>query len=227
MLRLQGGQVESLWDEVLPVEVRQLPDELAAIDELLRDPGLFAPIEAHWRAEAAKRGRSATGYGRPTIPIASYVRLMVLRQRTGWGYETLVREVSDSLHLRRFCPRRDRPVPPGRVDRAQADPPARAGDGGSADPSGGGEGHAGAALPRPRRPDRLDRRRGRHPLPDRRRARPGGGAGPRPRGGKAPDARRHRLAGARPLPGRSAGGCGRSGAQHGADRARRRPRCFA
>src|SRR5207237_7281835 len=29
--------------------------------------------------------------------------LMVLKQRTGWGYETLVREVSDSLHLRRFC----------------------------------------------------------------------------------------------------------------------------
>jgi hypothetical protein len=30
------------------------------------------------------------------------VRLMVVKQRTGWGYAT-VREVSDSLHLRRFC----------------------------------------------------------------------------------------------------------------------------
>ena len=28
---------------------------------------------------------------------------MVVKQRTGWGYETLVREVSDSMHLRRFC----------------------------------------------------------------------------------------------------------------------------
>ena len=28
---------------------------------------------------------------------------MVVKQRSGWGYETLVREVSDSLHLRRFC----------------------------------------------------------------------------------------------------------------------------
>jgi IS5 family transposase len=28
---------------------------------------------------------------------------MVVKHRTGWGYETLVREVSDSLHLRRFC----------------------------------------------------------------------------------------------------------------------------
>jgi IS5 family transposase len=33
----------------------------------------------------------------------TYVRLMILRARTGWGYVTLVREVSDSLHLRRFC----------------------------------------------------------------------------------------------------------------------------
>jgi IS5 family transposase len=30
------------------------------------------------------------------------VRLMVIKQHRG-GYETLVREVSDSLHLRRFC----------------------------------------------------------------------------------------------------------------------------
>ena len=29
MLRLVGGQVESLWDEVLPIEVRELPDDLA------------------------------------------------------------------------------------------------------------------------------------------------------------------------------------------------------
>jgi IS5 family transposase len=35
--------------------------------------------------------------------MASFVRLMVIKQRTGWGYQTLVREVSDSLHLRRFC----------------------------------------------------------------------------------------------------------------------------
>ena len=28
---------------------------------------------------------------------------MIVKARSGWGYETLVREVSDSLHLRRFC----------------------------------------------------------------------------------------------------------------------------
>ena len=29
MLTLRGGQVESLWDEVLPVEARELPEDLA------------------------------------------------------------------------------------------------------------------------------------------------------------------------------------------------------
>jgi IS5 family transposase len=103
MLRLQGGQVESLWDEVLPERLRELPEDLAKIDGLLRDGALFAPVEAHWQREAEERGRSAREHGRPTISMATYVRLMVVKQRTGWGYETLVREVSDSFHLRRFC----------------------------------------------------------------------------------------------------------------------------
>jgi hypothetical protein len=95
MLRLAGDQVESLLDELLPVEVRELPAELAVLDRLLADPRLLAPIEQAWE-------RAARGHGRPTIPMASFVRLMVIKQRTGWGYATLVREVSDSLHLRRF-----------------------------------------------------------------------------------------------------------------------------
>jgi IS5 family transposase len=103
MLRLRGGQVETLWDEVLPERLRELPDDLAQIDELLRDETLLAPIEAHWDREAEERGRSAKGHGRPTIPMQTYVRLMVLKHRFGWGYETLMREVSDSFHLRRFC----------------------------------------------------------------------------------------------------------------------------
>jgi IS5 family transposase len=96
MLRLTGEQVESLFDEALPIEVRELPDDLARLDALLSDPALLAPIAACW--EAAARGR-----GRPTIAMSLFVRLMVIKQRSGWGYETLVREVSDSLHLRRFC----------------------------------------------------------------------------------------------------------------------------
>ncbi len=103
MLRLEGVQTQCLFDQVLPMEVRELPEDLARLDELLADPALLAPIEAHWQAEAKEQGHSALCHGRPTIPMATYVRPMVVKQRTGWGYETLVKEVSDSLHLRRFC----------------------------------------------------------------------------------------------------------------------------
>jgi IS5 family transposase len=103
VLRLEAGQVLSLWDEVLPIEARELPEDLARIDVLLADPALLAPVTSRWQAEADVSGRSAVGHGRPTIAIETYVRLMVIKQRSGWGYESLVREVSDSLHLRRFC----------------------------------------------------------------------------------------------------------------------------
>jgi len=96
VLRLCGEQVESLFDEALPIEVRELPEDLARLDVLLSDAALLAPIVERWEG-------SARGYGRPTIAMSLFVRLMVVKQRSGWGYETLVREVSDSLHLRRFC----------------------------------------------------------------------------------------------------------------------------
>ena len=35
--------------------------------------------------------------------METYVRLMVLKARYRWGYRVLVAEVSDSIHLRRFC----------------------------------------------------------------------------------------------------------------------------
>ncbi len=96
MLRLAGEQVESLFDQALPIEVRELPEDLAQLDVLLSDPALLGPIVSRWEA-------TARGWGRPTIAMSVFVRLMVVKQRSGWGYETLVREVSDSLHLRRFC----------------------------------------------------------------------------------------------------------------------------
>jgi IS5 family transposase len=96
MLALVGGQVESLWDEVLPIEVGELPGDLARLDRVLSDDVLVFPIAQAWREDARDRGR-------PSIAMGTWVRLMVVKQRTGWGYATLVREVSDSLHLRRFC----------------------------------------------------------------------------------------------------------------------------
>lgn len=97
MLRLHADQVEMLWDPLLPVEVTALPDNLARLDRVLSSEAILAPFREHWQKSRVE----ATG--RPTIPMATYVRLMLVKQRTKWGYETLMREVSDSFHLRRFC----------------------------------------------------------------------------------------------------------------------------
>ncbi|HTR69969.1 MAG TPA: transposase [Mycobacteriales bacterium] len=101
-MTIQASGTESLWDEILPAEVKALPQDLARLDELLADPGLLAPIGVRWERLLAETG-SCAGRGRPTIAMETYVRLMIVKHRSGWGYETLMREVSDSLHLRRFC----------------------------------------------------------------------------------------------------------------------------
>src|SRR5271156_1554769 len=103
MLRLFAGQAECLWDVALPVEVRELPGDLAALDRLLSDPGLLRPIVERFRQEVLESGRSVVSDGRPAIAGEGFVRLMVLKARYRWGYRTLVAEVSDSIHLRRFC----------------------------------------------------------------------------------------------------------------------------
>ena len=49
MLRLVAAQAEKLWDEALPIEVRELPLDLASLDELSCDRALFV---ACWQREA-------------------------------------------------------------------------------------------------------------------------------------------------------------------------------
>ena len=41
--------------------------------------------------------------GRPSTPIKVYLRLMFLKHHHGLGYESLCREVADSIRWRRFC----------------------------------------------------------------------------------------------------------------------------
>jgi hypothetical protein len=71
------------------LEARELPEELAGIDEPLRDAGLLRPIAERWERSARERGR-------PTIAMETCVRLMVIKQHSGFGYEALVREVSEA-----------------------------------------------------------------------------------------------------------------------------------
>lgn len=92
MLKLRDGQA-TLWEQMLPDELQLIGPELEAIDCLLDDPRFLAPFVE----------RFSCPIGRPTIPMESYLRLMYLKHRYGLGYETLCREVSDSLSWRRFC----------------------------------------------------------------------------------------------------------------------------
>src|ERR1700693_5768297 len=103
MLTLLAGQPECLWDDALPIEVRQLPADLAAVGGLLCDPEVLWPLVERWQREFRETGRLVLTEGRPTIALETFVRLMVLKARYRWGYRTLVAEVSDSIHLRRFC----------------------------------------------------------------------------------------------------------------------------
>jgi IS5 family transposase len=70
-----------------------MSEELAKIDRILDDERFFAPF----------REKFHTRVGRPTIPVATYLRMMCLKRRYNLGYETLVKEVKDSFMWRRFC----------------------------------------------------------------------------------------------------------------------------
>lgn len=83
----------TLWETILPPGYQDLPRELAGVDVLLDDPVFFEPCRAHFSPDA----------GRPSIPIETYLRMMFLKHRYKLGYETLCREVADSLSWSRFC----------------------------------------------------------------------------------------------------------------------------
>jgi IS5 family transposase len=83
----------TLWDSILPPELLVLPVELGRVDGLLDDPVFFASFVPFFDARI----------GRPSIPMETYLRLMFLKFRYRLGYESLCREVSDSISWQRFC----------------------------------------------------------------------------------------------------------------------------
>lgn len=78
---------------MLPQELLRLPAELERVDALLDDPAFFAPFLPYF----------VPRIGRPSTPMETYLRLMFLEFRYRIGYETLCREVSDSITWRRSC----------------------------------------------------------------------------------------------------------------------------
>ncbi len=83
----------TLWEAMLPPGYQDLPAELSAVDAVLADPVFFEPYRVHFSPR----------WGRPSTPIETYLRMMYLKHRYGLGYETLCREVADSISWTRFA----------------------------------------------------------------------------------------------------------------------------
>ena len=92
MLRTVGDQA-TLWESLLPAEALVMAVELERVDRLLDDERFVAPFGEFFDATL----------GRPSIPIETYLRLMFLKYRYRLGFETLCREVTDSITWQRFC----------------------------------------------------------------------------------------------------------------------------
>ena len=100
-----------LGETVLPAGYQDLPRELAAVHALPDDPVFGEPYRAHFSPLC----------GRPSIPIETYLRMMFLEHRYKVGYETLCREVAESLSWSRCCrvplgTRAPHPSTPGKIN---------------------------------------------------------------------------------------------------------------
>ncbi len=87
------GPGPSLWESVLPPEALVMPAELARVDELLDDPAFFEPFRRFF----------SPLFGRPSIPMETFLRMLFLKYRYRLGFESLCREVTDSVSWSRFC----------------------------------------------------------------------------------------------------------------------------
>lgn len=72
---------------MLPKSCLELKGELAVIDKILDDESLLTPFIEKFSSKCC----------RPSIPVDTYIRMMYLKFRYNLGYETLCKEVSDSI----------------------------------------------------------------------------------------------------------------------------------
>lgn len=91
MLTLDDKQPD-LFDGWIAPHLLELSEEPAFVDKTLDDPRVLEPF---------LKGAALTG--RPSIAIATYLRMMYLKHRYQISYALLVKEVGDSIKWRRFC----------------------------------------------------------------------------------------------------------------------------
>ena len=161
MLRLAGGQVESLWDEVLPVEVRELPGDLAGLDRVVERCGVVGADRVGLAARSARSWSpdDLDGHVRAVDGDQAAHRLGVRDVGAGGvGLDASAQVLSDRVGG----------AGAGRVDGAQA---RLVGSGpevvNEITRGGDREGQAGEAVSSAGGEDRLDRGGGRRALSDR------------------------------------------------------------
>lgn len=97
MLRLDYPEIAanqiSMVEMLLPPEILKLPSDLAKVDQILNDERFEEPFIERFNVTI----------GRGSVPIRPYIRLMVLKYSSVWGYETVERKVNDSITLKKFC----------------------------------------------------------------------------------------------------------------------------
>lgn len=93
MLRTNNNEYRDPFENCFDPELFQLSAELQKVDELLNDSRIFQPFKE----------RFDTKIGRSSVPVSTYLRMMFLKDRYQFGYESLVDEVKDNIKWRRFC----------------------------------------------------------------------------------------------------------------------------
>ena len=204
MFRTVGDQ-PSLWESVLPEELRRLPEELARVDALLDDPAFFAPFVPFFDpriGSAVDADGDLSAVDVLEVPLPAGLRVAV---PGGVGLDHLAAVLPD---------------PAGRAgaasdDADEADHPVRDGGGGRAERGAVGQGGRGEAVAHQPGAGRHHGGAGERGL-----SRPTPGCWPRRCGGS-----RRPVSGSRPPVARSAPRCGTGPARRASARTRSRRNC--
>ncbi|MDK2880053.1 MAG: transposase, family [Thermoanaerobacteraceae bacterium] len=93
IIRNEDFEQLSVFDQLLPKSCLELKGELAVVDKILDDESLLAPFIEKFNSKC----------GRHSTPVDTYIRMMYLKFRYNLRYETLCKEVSDSISWKVFC----------------------------------------------------------------------------------------------------------------------------